>query len=231
MKKILFLIISGLILSGFLALPKATNPAIIQKPLGPSIEIPDTSSALGKEIVNEARKQIGVVTEYNTSYFDNAEVPENSGVCADVIWRALAGVGYNLREELDKDIKKYPQNYPNVSRRDSAIDFRRVKNLNVFFDKYAENLTKEVIPGDVKNLSLWQAGDLVTFSPLPSSGLTHIAIISDKRRKDGVPLMIHNYGHGTLEDDFLLNWPTKITGHYRLSTPPPQTQPSNIPPR
>jgi len=216
MKKIFYLIIIGLILSISLAFLNSPKPVIIQKPLGPSVEIPDSATALGKAIVEQARNQIGVVTEYDTSYFNDAKVPENSGVCADVIWRALAGVGYNLREELDKDIKNNPQNYPNVKRRDSAIDFRRVKNLNVFFDKYAENLTKEVIPGDIKNLSLWQAGDLVTFSPLPGSGLTHIAIISDERRKDGVPLMIHNYGHGTLEDDFLLNWPTKITGHYRL---------------
>jgi uncharacterized protein YijF (DUF1287 family) len=218
MRKIILLVIFGLILSFVLVFMNNKKPVIVQKTLGPSVEVPDISSVFGKEIVAKARLQIGVVTKYDTSYFNNAEVPEDSGVCADVVWRALAKIGYNLREELDKDIQNNPQNYPNVKRRDSAIDFRRVKNLNMFFDQYAENLTKEVVPGNIENLSTWQAGDLVTFSTLPGSGLTHIAIISDKRRTDGVPLMIHNYGHGTLEDDYLLNWPTKITGHYRLES-------------
>jgi uncharacterized protein YijF (DUF1287 family) len=35
------------------------------------------------------------------------------------------------------------------------IDFRRVPNLQVYFEKYAEVLTQEVIPKDLDNLSQW----------------------------------------------------------------------------
>lgn len=213
---VLAIIIAGLAISFTLARPNSKIWKPIFDEIGPIINVPDQNSQFGKDIVAAARKQIGIVTEYDTSYFANGEVPENSGVCADVIWRALKEMGYDLQSELDRDVNKNPFDYPNVEKPDSAIDFRRVKNLNVFFDKYAETLTAKVISGDIDNLSQWQAGDLVTFAPLPTSGLTHIAVVSDKRRKDGVPLLIHNYGRGTREDDYLQNWPTIITGHYRL---------------
>lgn len=211
----------GLTLSVTLAFPKNPQINISNPNFGPSVEIPDTNSNFGKALVMAARKQIGVVTEYDTSYFAKGEVPENSGVCADVIWRALEEMHYDLREKLDEDIIKNPADYPNVNKPDSAIDFRRVKNLKVFFDKYAERITTEVIPGNIENLSKWQAGDLVTFDTLPTNHLTHIAIISDKRRSDGLPLLIHNYGLGTVETDYLTTWPTKITGHYRVTTSTP----------
>ena len=221
MKKVLYLI--ALFISiGIFALAwnysrnRLPTPETPFASIGPETKIVDASSDLGKSIIASARNQIGVVIKYDTAYFADALVPPDSGVCADVVWRALKDNGYDLRTEVDNDIKNNPNDYQNVDQPDNAIDFRRVKNLKVFFDKYAKSLTLDVISGSIENLSYWQAGDLVTFAPLPESGLTHIAIVSDKRRRDGVPLLIHNYGRGTVEDDYLTNWPSEITGHYRL---------------
>ncbi len=166
------------------------------------------------DILESARAQIGVVTEYDTSYYADAYPPENSGVCADVLWRALKGAGYDFKEMIDEDMALYPDDYLSDPVPDPNINFRRVRNIKVFLDKYAVSLTTEVIPWDEENLSEWQGGDIVTYDQI-EGGLWHVAIISDERNADGTPLIIHNYGYGIKEDNYLLNWPTEITGHYR----------------
>ncbi len=166
------------------------------------------------DLVESARAQIGVVTSYDTGYYTSAFPPEDRGACADVIWRALEGAGYDFKTMIDGDIAKNPQQYPQEPVLDENIDFRRVRNIKVFLENNAEVLTTEVVLEDQQNLYQWQAGDMVTFDQIPG-GLWHVAIVSDKRRRDGVPFIIHNYGYGVREDDYLLNWPTKVSGHYR----------------
>lgn len=71
--------------------------------------------------------------------------PDNEGVCSDVIWRAFKNAGYNLKEMIDEDIKNNLDEYPRVNGEpDTNIDFRRVPNLQVFFEKYATKLTKDI---------------------------------------------------------------------------------------
>lgn len=165
------------------------------------------------DLVNAARSQIGKVTLYDTSYYSNAFPPPDRGACADVIWRAMKEAGYDFKKALDDDIREHRSEYPSVS--DENINFRRVQNIRTYLEKYALKLTKDVIPGDENNLREWQGGDMVTFAQIPG-GLWHIAIVSNTRRTDGVPLLIHNYGRGVQESDYLINWPTAITGHYRI---------------
>lgn len=64
----------------------------------------------------------------------------------------------------------------------------------------------------MENLQNWQAGDIVTFAQ-PNE---HIAVVSDKRRPDGVPYILHNPGPTTSETEQLLSWPSPITGHFRF---------------
>ena len=42
----------------------------------------------------------------------------------------------------------------------------------------------------------------------------HIGIVTDKKSASGVPLVVHNIGRGTLEEDILNAY--KIIGHYRF---------------
>lgn len=182
----------------------------------PPLEVPNTASAKAKTFVETARAQIGVVVEYDTSYFSNGDVPEDRGTCADVVWRALLPLDYDLRAKLEEDLKSRPEAYPSNPPQDPNVNFRRVKMLRVFLDEYAKKLNLDVIPGNVENLAEWQGGDIVTFDELTTSHLEHIAIVSDRRTSTGVPLLVHNYGEGTQENDFLLTWPSQINGHYRL---------------
>lgn len=168
------------------------------------------------DIVASARAQIGTVTSYDTSYYAGGYPPDDTGACADVIWRALDGTGYNFRTMIDTDMAAEPEAY--LTSYDTNINFRRTQNIGVFLARNATSLTLDVVPNDVDNLAEWQGGDIVTFAQIPG-GLWHVAIVSDKRRSDGVPYLIHNHGYGTKENNYLTNWPTAITGHYRFLLP------------
>ena len=166
-----------------------------------------------QDIVEGARVYIKGGVIYKDGYYAGGYPPEGEGVCTDVIWVALQEAGFDLKAMVDKDIQEYTAAYPRVNGRpEPNIDFRRVKNLKVFFEKYAEILTTEVKPGDLENLAEWQGGDVVIFGP----PLEHIAVVSDRRRPDGVPLLLHNGGPEASEADVLLRWQSEITGHYRF---------------
>lgn len=217
MRKLITILVAVLFISNSCAIKQPENKKIL--------EIPQIISGLDKDndkiddysdIVQSARSQIDVVTKYDTDYYQNAFPSEDSGACADVIWRALNGAGYNFKEMIDDDIKNNPNLYPQNPIQDQNINFRRVNNIKIFLERNAEVLNTEAVSWDKVSLQNWNGGDIVTYEQIPG-GLWHVAIISDKRRDDGIPLLIHNYGHGVKEDDYLLNWPTKISGHYRLS--------------
>jgi hypothetical protein len=52
------------------------------------------------------------------------------------------------------------------------------------------------------------SGDIVTWN-LPG-GLTHIGIVSDKKAATGTPLVLHNIGSGTQEEDILFAYQAKF---------------------
>lgn len=145
---------------------------------------------------------------YKSAYYSGGYPPDNEGVCTDVIWRALKNAGYLLKDMVDEDIKNNIDKYPRVDGKpDSNIDFRRVPNLKVYFERNQINLTT-----DLSKIEEWQPGDIVVF------GSSHIGIISDKRNKKGIPYLLHNGGQPLREEDILevYNIYEPITGHYRM---------------
>lgn len=156
------------------------------------------------DILNGARIDAENHPQYDDSYYDGGYPPDNIGVCTDVVWRAFKNAGYNLREMVDADITLRPESYPTITKKDKNIDFRRVVNLHVFFEKYAISLTV-----DIEDISQWQAGDIVIFG-----NDKHIGIVSDKRNKKGQPYIIHNSGQPKREEDYLKR--AVVTGHYRF---------------
>ena len=81
---------------------------------------------------------------YNGAYYEGGYPPDDIGVCTDVVWRAFKNAGYSLRDMVDQDIKARPESYPKVEKPDNNIDFRRVRNLRIFFDEYAISLTLDI---------------------------------------------------------------------------------------
>lgn len=163
-----------------------------------------------KDFLIGAKKDAQNHPRYDSSYINGGYPDENSGVCTDVIWRAFREAGYSLKDMVDTDIKNNMKDYPRVSSPDPNIDFRRVKNLHVFFKKYAVSLST-----DINDIEQWMPGDIVFFR-----GDWHIGIISDYRNEKGVAFVIHNMGQSEREEDFLslfdLLGKNEPSGHYRF---------------
>lgn len=165
------------------------------------------------DIILGARKELENKTKYKSAYYEGGYPPKNEGVCTDVVWRALENAGYDLKYSMDVDIlRNQPKYWKSIQKPDPNIDFRRVKNQYIFFKNHAQNLTMEVIPHDEQNLSEWQGGDIVVLK-----NPDHVAVISDNRRRDGVPNVIHNSNTVPKENDRLMRWykGKRIIGHFR----------------
>ncbi len=171
--------------------------------------IPKVDSA-GVRLAAAARSQVGVTTGYDPAYvglsFPGGDVDTSTGVCSDVVVRALRVLGIDLQERVNLDMKANFSEYPTrwgLTSPDANIDHRRVPNLAKYFARrgYEQPVTTD--PRD------YRPGDIVWIK-LP---LDHIGIVSD-RTVDGRPLLIHNVGSGAQEEDVLFSW--KIVGHYRV---------------
>ena len=171
-----------------------------------------TTTTADPRLPELARRQIGITIEYDGSYerltYPGGDVPIERGVCTDVVIRALRHLGFDLQKEVHEDMKRNFAAYPKhwgLKRPDKNIDHRRVPNLQTFFKRRGWGLPVTENPADYK------PGDLVT--SLVGGSLPHIMIVSDRKSEDGTPLVIHNIGAGTVEEDCLFLFP--LTGHYR----------------
>jgi len=166
-----------------------------------------------KEVIQSAIDQTSVTTGYDPSYvkldYPGGDVPQDRGVCADVIVRAFRKGGIDLQKEVHEDMKDAWSEYPKkwkAGGTDANIDHRRVLNLTTYFERKGKSLplsteAKDYLPGDIVS---WDLG----------GGLDHIGIVvnlwADKEKRY---LVVHNVGAGTRLEDVLFAW--KITGHYR----------------
>lgn len=166
----------------------------------------------GSKLVNDAKKQIGVTTSYDPTYrkldFPRGDVPIETGVCTDVVVRAYRLQNIDLQQLVNHDMKSNWSAYPKtwgLKSTDKNIDHRRVPNLEVFFARQGQTLS-------TTDKDSFQAGDIVTWR-LPNGNLPHIGIVSNKVADDGTPLIIHNIGRGTQEENILFTYP--IYKHFR----------------
>ena len=159
------------------------------------------------DILNNVKKYIQTKPKYQSKYYNTGYPNDEYGVCTDVVGFGLKDAGYNLMELVNEDIIINKEKY-NIETIDKNIDFRRVRNLNVYFKNNNISLTT-----DLSKIEEWQGGDIIVFKD-------HIGIISDKRNKRGIPFLIHhanpmqiNYEEDVLE----LYDKDYIIGHYRIS--------------
>ena len=115
------------------------------------------------DILNGALAYVSTHPKYKSRYYETGYPDDGYGVCTDVVAYALKNAGYNLQELVDADIREQPQDYM-VEEPDANIDFRRVRNLKVFFAHTAAALTT-----DVSEIEEWQGGDIVIFERLSAS--------------------------------------------------------------
>jgi uncharacterized protein len=173
-----------------------------------------------EDIAAAARRQVGVTTRYDTSYrrldYPGGDVPADRGVCTDVIVRAFRSARrIDLQREVHEDLEANFAVYPSqrrwgLSKPDPNIDHRRVPNLMTWFERAGHALpvtrkSADYLPGDVV---AWDLG----------RGILHIGIVSDRATAAAVPLVLHNIGAGTREEDILFRY--TVIGHYRAPPPP-----------
>lgn len=177
-------------------------------------EIPQVHSSVDKDndgiddqtdILQGALDYVASRPKYKSKYYRTGYPNDGYGVCTDVVAFALKNAGYDLMTLVQQDIEANPADY-DIEEADQNIDFRRVKNLRVYFSHSAISLTT-----DISEIEEWQGGDIVIFK-------NHIGIVSDRRNENGVPYVIHHNDpwQRTYEEDILEDR-EDIVGHYRVA--------------
>lgn len=175
------------------------------------------ASTFQQRLVSAAIERTKLDITYNGAYlpieYPNGDVPENVGVCTDVIIRSYRALGVDLQVLVHEDMSRNFDVYP--SRRiwglnvtDTNIDHRRVPNLQTFLSRYGTVLNVTDKARD------YEPGDIVTW--LLPHNRPHIGIVSDRfSNNTGNPLIVHNINSGPSLDDMLFSY--KVTGHYRFT--------------
>ncbi len=101
--------------------------------------------------------------------YPGGDVPQERGVCSDVVIRALRSQKVDLQklvhEDMAKNFAEYPQKWQ-LKRPDSNIDHRRVPNLETWFTRHDKTRPISRNPSD------YQAGDIVSWRL--DNGLAHM---------------------------------------------------------
>lgn len=198
---------AALLFAGLFLAISLWSSSLSARPVSAVVNIPSSSAGA---LVDAARKQVGVTVSYDPAYvplkFPNGDVPIQTGVCADVVIRALRQQGIDLQILINKDMRANFAKYPHIwglKSPDSNIDHRRVLNMMMYFSRkgYAVSGAN-------------QAGDIVAWRLI--NGMTHIGIVSDTKALLGDSYkVIHNIGRGTQEEMFV--YPATVIGHYRIA--------------
>ncbi len=178
----------------------------------------------------EAERKTPYIMEYRPIAYPGGDVPEGSGVCTDLVVRAFRNATVDLQKLLHVDRVAHPEAYPTQSwaykRPDANIDHRRCPNLAVWFRRHAQSLTTET---DAAHASEWKPGDVVFYVREGASAPWHVAVVSDRKDRDGLPMIVDSYPPATSESHRLDTW-KPIHSHYRYTgaeaARPPPSSPS-----
>lgn len=201
---LLFFLLSGLYIFNVIPHKSYDNAYFQIEPYKSSIDKDKDGVDDQTDILNGVREYIKTNPKYQSKYYETGYPNDLYGVCTDVVAFGLLNAGYDLMELVYQDILENRSNY-NIEQIDKRIDFRRVKNLEVYFKNHSISLTT-----NINNISEWQGGDIVVFK-------NHIGIVSDKRNKKGIPFIIHHANPYQINyEEDILEYRKDIIGHYRV---------------
>lgn len=157
------------------------------------------------DILFGVRDYIAEKPKYKSMYYAGGYPTDEYGVCTDVVAQGFLHAGYDLMQLVNEDILAHPEDYE-IDKPDINIDFRRVRNLYVYFQNTAVSLTT-----DISQIEEWQGGDVVVFK-------NHIGIVSDRRNEKGIPYVIHHGSPSQREyEQDVLEGRRDIIGHFRIN--------------
>jgi uncharacterized protein YijF (DUF1287 family) len=174
--------------------------------------IPDALDLLlgaKKVALNGARYEGG----YVRLPYPGGDVARDTGVCTDVIVRAMRNAGVDLQVAVHEDIARAPRAYPMVKRRDPNIDHRRVKTFIGWFRRHLPSRgTDPTDDGDP-----FLPGDIVFFDTFPTKpGPDHVGIVSDRVGSSGLYLVVNNWTDGYVESEMDLLPLIPVTHRFRM---------------
>lgn len=174
--------------------------------------VPESLSPERQRISDAALSLTADRVSYDPAYFKisypGGDVPEDRGVCTDVVIRTFRKIGIDLQRLVHEDMMKRWHEYPRLwglPGPDRNIDHRRVPNLMEFFSHYGEvknggNNANAYLPGDIV---AWRLGN----------GRTHIGMVVNRLSNDSRRhLVVHNIGAGQVLEDCLFSF--EVIGHY-----------------
>lgn len=157
------------------------------------------------DILQSVRAYLDTRPKYKSRYYATGYPDDGYGVCTDVVAFGLLGAGYDLMELLHEDVLTHGDRY-DIDPVDKNIDFRRVRNLKVYFKNTAIAVTT-----DIHDIDQWQGGDIVIFE-------NHIGIVSDKRNGKGIAFVLHNGNpYQRYYEEDILERRNDLVAHYRIS--------------
>lgn len=180
------------------------------------------ASTPGQRLAQAARAQIGVTTGYDPTWthiaYPGGDVPRSTGVCADVVIRAVRdALGLDLQKLVHEDMAAHFEAYParrawGSKKPDTNIDHRRVLNLEAYFARAGARLwaASAPTPGDQFPPPL-EPGDIVTW--LLDARLPHLGIIASTPPSGAT--VVHNIGAGAQEWLLAAFRPHRAAAHFR----------------
>lgn len=122
-------------------------------------EPPDLSKKLIKGAIERTKHIIRYDGSYRKISYPNGDVPDNVGVCTDLVIRSYRKLGIDLQKDIHEDMKENFDMYPKLwglSKPDPNIDHRRVPNLQTLFKR------KRILLPVTENPNDYVAGDIVS---------------------------------------------------------------------
>ncbi len=183
--------------------------------LVPAAWAQETTPSFYDRLAQAALERTKSSVRYDPAYvvlkYPGGDVPDETGVCTDVVIRSYRALGLDLQvlvhEDMRRNFSKYPKKW-GLSRTDKNIDHRRVPNLQRYFQRRGASLP---VTDDAAD---YRPGDVVAWD-LNGRGLTHIGIVvPTPAGQTGGGWIVHNIGYGPALENRLFEW--TILGHYRF---------------
>ncbi len=110
------------------------------------VKAADFNHDIVNALIHRTTQQVTYDGAYHRLEYPGGDVPDNIGVCTDVIIRSYRQLGIDLQKLVHEDMQANFRAYPSkriwgLTKPDKNIDHRRVPNLQVYFERHAQVLT------------------------------------------------------------------------------------------
>lgn len=204
----------ALLLVAAWAMHRQHHRAIVSFTPAQAYVAPDRLTPFQHAVVTDLDRQVAANIRYQDGYFTGGDPPPDIGVCTDVVVRSYRAAGIDIHGLVARDIRRHPRGY-NIAKPDPNIDYRRCRNLAVFFKKYATSL-----PTKGKNAD-WEPADLIIFDVSGNGYPNHIAVVANGLDQTGAPTIVHHWPGNPVAQTA---WPTMLPILYHFRWKPPKVQ-------